>query len=81
MKGNLGEVATLLVNGNNMDNGTTIKIIHSSGLEITGQNVATNKSSIEADFDLTGVPTGFWDIIITNSSGDSIRQKNGFEVR
>jgi len=83
LTGVAGQEVSLLVGGDNFDNNATIKIVSESGVEIVGQNIDVQHSSadsISADFDLSGAELGYWDIIVANPNGDSIKQRDGVEI-
>ena len=64
------------------NSGATIKLINAiSGVEIVGSNVEVHPhSQIIADFDLTNVELGEWNLIITNGDGESVSQIKGFNI-
>lgn len=81
ISGKIGETVNLTISGNQFQNGLSVNLINGTS-EIVGSNIiVTGSDTIEADFNLTGAIEGFWDILITNPDGQSIRQEKGFEVK
>lgn len=83
LNGVAGEEVSLMIEGKNFDNDANIKIVSESGIEIIGENIDIqhgSADSIGADFNLADAQLGFWDIIITNPNGDSVKQKDGVEI-
>jgi hypothetical protein len=82
LTGKIGDNVSLTINGSNFDNLASVKMVNTSGQEIAGANVVVTKGqTLEADFNLQGATVGFFDIIITNPLGESVRQVGGFEVK
>lgn len=78
--GTSGESIVVTVTGDTFSPSPTIKLKNAS-TEIIGTDVSvTGGSKIVATFDLIGA-SGLYDIVITNQSGLSITQYNGFEVK
>jgi len=82
LAGKIDDSVSLTINGSNFDNLASVKMVNAAGQEVAGTNIVVSKgATIEADFDLHGIPAGFFDIIITNPSGENVRQIGGFEVK
>lgn len=80
--GKVNEVVSLLITGKNIDNLATVKMVNASAQEVLGTEVIVNGgATMEADFNFQGATPGFFDIIITNPGGESVRQVGGFELK
>lgn len=72
---------TLTLNGANFTSGTTIKLTKAGQSDIPGTGVAiTGGNEITANFNISGVAAGAWDVVITNNSGQQAVQSGGFNV-
>jgi type II secretory pathway pseudopilin PulG len=79
--GKVGQTVTVTVNGDNIANGTSIKLKNpTTGVEIVGTDISVNpQSRITADFNLTAAEVGLWDLIISNANGEA-KQGGGFSI-
>jgi hypothetical protein len=78
--GNAGSV-TALVYGFNITGGATVKLSRGGEPAIVGNPVGLGGASIlSTSFDLTGRPTGPWDVVVTSSDGTSATLPGGFTI-
>jgi len=78
---NTGTVAITDLAGTGFGTGTTVRLTKSGENDINGTGVIIDSSSkIRCTFDLNGVPTGAWNVVVTNSSGRSGTLTGGFTV-
>lgn len=81
--GKTGERIYFTITGENFSNEVTVKILFpGNNHEINATNISVKQGKeIEAEIDLAGAETGFWNIVITNPDASAITQPNGFEVK
>lgn len=79
--GTTGAAVDVTIDGDNFESDTTVLLRKSGSSDVvpTQINVAANKKSLTAHFDLTGVAAGAWDIVLT-SSGKTATQIQGFVI-
>jgi hypothetical protein len=79
---NTGTVHITDLTGSNFQSGATVKLTKSGQSDINGTNVTVvSTSKITCDFDLNGVATGGWNVVVTNPDAQSGARPNGFTVR
>jgi hypothetical protein len=78
---NTGTVHITNLAGSNFQSGATVKLTKSGQSDINATNVVVvNPSKVTCDFDLAGVPTGAWNVVVTNPNAQSGTLTNGFTV-
>jgi len=78
---NTGIINITGVTGTNFRNGATIRLLKSGQPDITGSSVVfVSSTSLTCTFDLTGVATGIWNVVVTNPCGASGTLTGGFTV-
>jgi hypothetical protein len=63
---------------------TTVPVVvlrKSGSSNITATGVSATATSIAGTFEVTGIPAGTWDVIVTNPDGQSATLANGFEIK
>lgn len=75
------ETKSMTINGSNFRDGFSVKLAKSSEEDISGTNLnLINGNSFSCIFDLNGKASGAWNLIITNSDGQSATLSNGFSI-
>src|SRR6185437_253691 len=78
--GNSGPV-TMMISGEGFQDDTAPKLTLNGHPDITAtSSTLVSASLLSATFDLTNAATGTWDVVVTNSGGDSAALANGFEI-
>lgn len=79
--GDTGNV-TVIVYGANIKQGATVKLMRNGQTDITGANVniASNGTSLTADFDLNSKAQGLWSIVVTNPDNKSATLADVFTI-
>lgn len=79
--GNTG-VVSIHINGVGFAQGASLKLAKSGLPDIVASNVQVDPdgTAIDAVLDLTGKSQGAWDVVVTNLSGASVMQTNGFTI-
>lgn len=77
-----GDKISITVNGSNFNNGASVKIVNAStGQVILGTNVdVAPHAKIVADLDLMGAELGTYNLVVTNTDGQSITQAGSFSI-
>jgi hypothetical protein len=79
---NTGTVHITDLSGADFQPGATVKLTKSGQSDIPGTGVTVvSPSKITCDFDLSGVATGLWNVVVTNPGPESDTLANGFAVR
>jgi hypothetical protein len=79
---NTGTVHITDLAGSNFQSGATVKLAKSGQPDINATNVTVvSASKITCDFDLNGVATGGWNVVVTNPDAQTGALPNGFTVR
>jgi hypothetical protein len=79
---NNGAVQITDLSGSYFQSGATVKLTKTSQPEILGAGVSVvSSSTITCTFDLTGVVTGTWDVVVTNPDAQGGTLTDGFTVR
>jgi hypothetical protein len=79
---NNGAVHITDLSGSYFQPGATVKLIKASQPDIPGTPASVvNSSTITCTFDLTGVITGTWDVVVTNPDAQGGTLVEGFTVR
>lgn len=79
--GTSGEEAIVKIDGDHFTDPVTIKLEKAGEPDIVSTEVNyIDQTAFEAKLNLSAAALGYWDIIITNSDGKNIRQKNGFNI-
>jgi hypothetical protein len=79
---NTGTVHITDLAGTNFQSGATVKLTRSGQPNINGTSVTVvSASRITCDFDLNGVATGGWNVVVTNPDAQSGALPSGFTVR
>jgi hypothetical protein len=69
---NTGTIHITNLAGTNFETGATVKLTQSGQPDISGTSVTVvNSDTITCDFDLTGVATGQWNVVVTNPDSQS----------
>jgi PKD repeat protein len=77
-----GPVAITDLSGTGFQDGATVALMKSGEPTIPGTGVSVvTPDRITCNFDLTGVKTGAWDVVITNDDGQQGMLAGGFTVR
>ena len=71
-----------VITGTNLPTGTTVVLRLSGQADIaaTGVTSASGDTELTGTFDLTGVQTGTWDLIVTDPSVRVVTQVGGFVI-
>lgn len=78
---NTGTINITKIEGTDF-NGSTVKLTKSGESDINGTEVTVvSVSKIICNFDLTGKATGIWDLVVTNSDGQSATLANAFTMK
>ena len=78
---NTGTVHITNLAGDNFNSGAAVKLTRSGQPDINADNVTVvSSNTITCDFDLTGVTTGQWNVVVTNPDLQSGTLYNGFTV-
>ncbi len=78
---NTGTVSITDLSGENFRTGATVKLTMTNQPDIVGTDVTlVNSTTITCTFDLTGVATGPWNVVVTNSDDQSDTLTDGFTV-
>ncbi|MBU0686672.1 MAG: hypothetical protein KKB81_02280 [Candidatus Margulisbacteria bacterium] len=72
--------ADATITGLHFDTGATVSLVGTTET-ITGDISSITSTQIVADFNITGMPVGFYDVVVTNPDGLSYSLTNGFEVK
>ncbi len=80
LNGLISTTVNIDIIGQNISSGATIKLVRAAVPDIIGTNVTLVKGVLSADFNLANAQVGLYDIVITNSGGESLTQIGGFEV-
>ncbi len=79
---NNGAVRITDLSGSYFQTGATVKLTKGGQPEVLGSGVSVvSSSTITCTFDLTGVVTGTWDVVVTNPDAQSDTLTEGFTVR
>ncbi|NYT07309.1 MAG: PKD domain-containing protein, partial [Methanomicrobiales archaeon] len=79
---NTGPVAITNLSGSEFHEGATVVLMKSGETTITATGVSLEAPDrITCNFDLTGVKTGAWDVVVTNDDGQEGILAGGFTVR
>jgi hypothetical protein len=60
--------------------GSTVVLVKSGLTNITGTVTSRTATLITCNFPITGKPAGDWDVIVTNSDGQSVTRTSGFQI-
>ena len=78
---NTGTVSITNLAGGNFLSGASVKLTKSGQTDIAGTGVTVvGPTQITCSFDLTGKTAGQWNVVVTNSNGQSGQLTNGFAV-
>ena len=67
--------------GTNFLTGATVKLTKTGQTDITGSNVTVvSATKITCSFDLTNKTAGNWNVVVTNTDGQSSTLSNGFQI-
>lgn len=79
---NTGTISITSLAGANFLPGAGVVLTKKDSTNISGTSVVVvNPTKIECQFDLTGAATGDWDVVVTNSDGQSATWAENFTVR
>lgn len=79
--GTIGAAVEVVISGDNFESDSTVALTKTGETNVVpiATDVNPNKKSITVTFDLTGVTTGNWNIVVTSDS-KTVTQKDGFVV-
>lgn len=82
LSGIVGDSISITVDGKNIDAGASIKLINrGTGAEIAGSDIEVSaRAKIIADFNLAGAVAAIYDLVITNTNGESVTSPNIFNI-
>jgi hypothetical protein len=78
---NTGVVSITDLNGMGFSSGVTVKLTKEGQTNISASGVSVTSTKITCNFDLNGKTAGLWNVIVTNSDGQSTTKTEGFEIR
>ena len=67
--------------GTGFSTAATVKLTKGGQVNITATGVSVTATKIACNFDITGKPAGYWNVIVTNPDGQSTMLANGFEIK
>ncbi|MCQ8894126.1 MAG: PKD domain-containing protein [Methanolinea sp.] len=81
-KGNNNQIVTITdLSGSNFRNGATVRLVRTSQPDINATNVTVvNPGRITCSLNLNGMAVGEWDVVVTNTDGQSGSKANGFTI-
>jgi len=69
---NCGTLSDAIITGSNFKSGSSVKLARAGSSDISGTSVSVlSATSIRATFNLSGVPVGAWDVVVTRPDGQS----------
>jgi hypothetical protein len=69
------------LSGTGFSSGATVKITKAGQTNISASEVSVNATKIACNFDITGKPAGYWNVVVTNPDGQSATRTDGFEIK
>ena len=67
--------------GTGFSTAATVKLTKGGQVNITATGVSVTATKIACNFDITGKPAGYWNVVVTNPDGQSTMLANGFEIK
>ncbi len=78
---NTGVVSITDLSGTGFSSGATVKLTKAGQTNISATGVSVTSAKITCNFDLNGKTAGLWNIVVTNSDGQSTTKSERFEIR
>jgi hypothetical protein len=69
------------LSGTGFSSGATVKITKAGQTNISATEVSVTSTKITCNFNLNGKTAGLWNVVVTNSNGQSATKSEGFEIR
>jgi PKD repeat protein len=80
-RGNNNQIVPFTLAGSNFRSGATVKLTRASHTDIVATGVhLVNSSSLSGSFNLNGMDVGDWNVVVTNTDGQSGTLVNGFTI-
>jgi hypothetical protein len=76
----VGTTVTLTITGNNFQNGDTVKLIRGGGGLVIGTALSISSSSITGTFNLGGLEEGQYNVVVSDTNGQSDTLVGGFTI-
>jgi hypothetical protein len=67
--------------GTGFSTGSIVKLTKKGQVNITATIVSVTATKIACNFDITGKPAGYWNVVVTNPDGQSATRTEGFEIK
>jgi hypothetical protein len=78
---NTGVVSITDLSGTGFSSGATVKLMKAGQTNISASGVSVTSTKITCNFDINGKTAGLWNVVVTNSDGQSTMKTEGFEIR
>jgi hypothetical protein len=78
---NTGVVSITDLSGTGFSSGATVTLTKAGQTNITATGVSVTATKITGNFNLNSRAAGLWDVVVTNSDGQSATRSEGFEIR
>jgi hypothetical protein len=78
---NTGVLSITDLSGTGFSSGATVKLTKGGQTNISASGVSVTSTKITCNLDLNGKTAGLWNVVVTNSDGQSTTKTEGFEIR